>query len=425
MKCVTFLLWLLDLACSKRLSGFGPPNFNIAEEDGPHIRVMVHARDPTRKYVLKQVWQPYYRDHEIHMSFVRPPPFTARAFAFGECPIGVFTEDIGNNQVPTCVALEYFSKGDIIQFNKSAASHGVASPGATSDERRTIALQSLTALHYLHVRGYTHGDIKTRTLSFNSMAQVGITDFTLTRRGSEFVTTTTPNHLSPEIIRGKGGGPMSDIFSLGVVLFRLCHYLQQSPVSALPFFDRADITMEELETAILEGQRVESKFEECVWETKSGESVDIKELLWSMLHTESESRITAEAALSFLGYTPQDVVDTATITTYSEGFYLPPVSTTNITPHTPESTTNIAPHTPESTTNIAPHTPESTTNIAPHTHTLDLTPRVYVVQHEEGDYIDLVKFYRRVVRFGVDVVGGGFRLTGEDPDLVAKHLFTS
>jgi len=86
--------------------------------------------------------------------------------------------------------------------------------------------QVADALNYAHQQGIVHRDIKCSNIMLQKGLKVKVMDFgiarlatsTLTREGQYLG---TPNYMSPEQIKGKSIDKRSDIFSLGIVFYRL------------------------------------------------------------------------------------------------------------------------------------------------------------------------------------------------------------
>lgn len=95
----------------------------------------------------------------------------------------------------------------------------------------TISLISnlLEVLHYCHEHGVCHRDIKPENLLLGPDGRLKIIDFGIAgMEGSSRVTYRgfsglmgTPEYMSPEQIKGERGGPQSDIYAVGCLLYYL------------------------------------------------------------------------------------------------------------------------------------------------------------------------------------------------------------
>jgi serine/threonine-protein kinase len=90
-----------------------------------------------------------------------------------------------------------------------------------------IALQLCRGLAYMHERGVVHRDIKPQNILITKGDRVRIVDFGIAR-GPEAAEMTAPGwvmgtaqYLAPEIVAGEAATPRSDLYALGVVLYRL------------------------------------------------------------------------------------------------------------------------------------------------------------------------------------------------------------
>ena len=100
------------------------------------------------------------------------------------------------------------------------AQEGVFSP----EEVRGIGLDLCHALAAVHRHGLIHGDIKAENVMREVSGRIVLMDFGAAR---ELDSAQTPvvsgslNYLAPEVLRGAPPSPASDIYALGVLLFRL------------------------------------------------------------------------------------------------------------------------------------------------------------------------------------------------------------
>jgi eukaryotic-like serine/threonine-protein kinase len=98
-------------------------------------------------------------------------------------------------------------------------------------ERLRLVLQVLDALQYAHAHEVIHRDIKPSNILVNEAGQVRLLDFgvakLLARDEQQSQLTVvygrclTPEYASPELARGDSVEPVSDVYSLGVVLYEL------------------------------------------------------------------------------------------------------------------------------------------------------------------------------------------------------------
>ncbi|MBV9448335.1 MAG: protein kinase [Streptosporangiaceae bacterium] len=88
-----------------------------------------------------------------------------------------------------------------------------------------VVADTAAGLAAAHQAGLVHRDIKPSNLLLRTDGQVKITDFGISHAaGSDPLTVTgvligTPAYMAPERVSGAGGGPASDIYSLGVVAY--------------------------------------------------------------------------------------------------------------------------------------------------------------------------------------------------------------
>lgn len=97
-------------------------------------------------------------------------------------------------------------------------------PRATPVEPTTLALQLLAALDHIHSAGVVHRDVKPANILFDSAGAALLTDFGIaqpddaTRHTQTGLVIGTLRYMAPEVQRGQGATPRSDLYSLGIVL---------------------------------------------------------------------------------------------------------------------------------------------------------------------------------------------------------------
>jgi serine/threonine-protein kinase len=89
-----------------------------------------------------------------------------------------------------------------------------------------IIVQCCAALDYAHDKGVIHRDIKPSNILINKESEVKLADFSIAhvnRSDDVHVVglTGSPMYMSPEVVREEMAGPQSDIYSLGVVMYKL------------------------------------------------------------------------------------------------------------------------------------------------------------------------------------------------------------
>ena len=90
---------------------------------------------------------------------------------------------------------------------------------------RRIATQLLAGLAAIHAAGLVHADLKSDNLLLDAHDRLTIIDFGLAREATStddhHLISGTPEYMAPELIRGKGISPKSDLYAVGVILYEL------------------------------------------------------------------------------------------------------------------------------------------------------------------------------------------------------------
>ena len=134
--------------------------------------------------------------------------------------------DYGESEGRPFMVLEYLAGGSLEDRLRSGR--------LPDDETLRVATEVAAGLAHAHERGLVHRDLKPANVLFDSEGRAKIADFGIARmHGSGTLTEAgtvlgTASYISPEQAAGEPAGPPSDVYSLGVILFRML-------IGALPF----------------------------------------------------------------------------------------------------------------------------------------------------------------------------------------------
>lgn len=108
-----------------------------------------------------------------------------------------------------------------------------------------MAYQMIWGLSYLHFEKLIHRDIKPGNVLLSSSGQVKLADFGIASTGKEMSTTVvgTTMYMAPERLLGQQYGSLSDMWSLGLVLW-------QSIRGTFPFQDLTSMVSRRCESVI-------------------------------------------------------------------------------------------------------------------------------------------------------------------------------
>ena len=96
----------------------------------------------------------------------------------------------------------------------------------TVDDAVRMTCELLDALGYAHQQGIVHRDVKPANVMLSHDLRVKLTDFGVARMADvgagdeEGALVGTPSYMAPEQICGQAAGPRSDIFAVGIILYR-------------------------------------------------------------------------------------------------------------------------------------------------------------------------------------------------------------
>ncbi|KAH8401619.1 hypothetical protein KR009_006789 [Drosophila setifemur] len=150
--------------------------------------------------------------------------------------------EVMESQSMIYLVTEYAPNGEIFD-------HLVANGRMKEPEAARVFTQLVSAVHYCHLRGVVHRDLKAENVLLDKDMNIKLADFGFSNHFEEGATLRTwcgsPPYAAPEVFQGlEYDGPKSDIWSLGVVLYALV-------CGALPFDGK---TILELKSRVVLGK---------------------------------------------------------------------------------------------------------------------------------------------------------------------------
>jgi tetratricopeptide (TPR) repeat protein len=194
------------------------PGYSIEREIGKGGMARVYLavqRKFGRLVAIKVVSSEFTTDPEFGKRFVRE----ARIVAQLTHPNIVQVHDAGVHDGIYFLVMEYLRGGDLNR-RLQRGMHMQAVISVVKDVAR--------GLDYAHQKGYVHRDIKPENILFREDGSAVVSDFGIARVMSTGASITrhgtvvgTPQYMSPEQAAGRELDGRSDIYSLGVVFFRM------------------------------------------------------------------------------------------------------------------------------------------------------------------------------------------------------------
>ena len=168
-----------------------------------------------RKVAIKVLGERYAEDAQFVERFQRE----ARAAAGLNHPNIVQVYDHGRANGSYYIAMEYLEGPTL---DEAIAEEGHLPARRAID----LTLQILAALRFAHRHGVVHRDVKPQNMILLRDGRVKVTDFGIARAGSSEMTEAgsiigTAQYISPEQARGLPVGPPADLYSVGVVLYKM------------------------------------------------------------------------------------------------------------------------------------------------------------------------------------------------------------
>jgi serine/threonine protein kinase len=194
------------------------PGFQVQKEIGRGGMARVYLavqRKFGRLVALKVVSAELSHDLKFKERFIQESRINARLTH----PNIVQVYDVGTHEGKLYLVMEYVRGGDLNQRLQR---------GMRLTELIGVVKDIGRALDYAHDKGFIHRDIKPENILFREDGSAVLTDFgiarltdsepSLTRAGT---VVGTPQYMSPEQASGKELDGRSDLYSLGVVLYRM------------------------------------------------------------------------------------------------------------------------------------------------------------------------------------------------------------
>lgn len=157
----------------------------------------------------------------LHRRFAQDREFVARFQLEAEAAAGL--------QHPNVVAV--FDRGDVdgtyyiaMQLLEGRSLKQAIDQGLSPEQAVGLIRQVLEAAGFAHRHGVVHRDLKPQNAIVDDEGKVTVTDFGIARAGASEITQAgsvmgTPHYLSPEQAQGQDVTAVSDLYSIGVMLY--------------------------------------------------------------------------------------------------------------------------------------------------------------------------------------------------------------
>jgi beta-lactam-binding protein with PASTA domain/predicted Ser/Thr protein kinase len=157
----------------------------------------------------------------LHRRFAQDREFVERFRREAESAAGL--------QHPNIVAV--FDRGEFegtyyiaMQYVEGRTLKELIDTGLTAEQAVPLIRQVLEAARFAHRHGIVHRDLKPHNVIVDAEGKAAVTDFGIARAGVSEITQTgsvmgTPHYLSPEQAQGMDVTAVSDLYSVGVILY--------------------------------------------------------------------------------------------------------------------------------------------------------------------------------------------------------------
>jgi serine/threonine-protein kinase len=164
-----------------------------------------------RRVALKVLHSRYLQDQQFVARFQRE----AESAAGLQHPNIVSVFDRGQDGEVNYIAMRYVEGPTLKEL---------IDRGLTPDQAVALVRQVLEGARFAHRNGIVHRDLKPQNVIVDEEGKAVVTDFGIARAGVSEITQTgsvmgTPHYLSPEQAQGFDVTPVSDLYSIGVILY--------------------------------------------------------------------------------------------------------------------------------------------------------------------------------------------------------------